>query len=394
MDNNRNQRSSYRSSDMDWDNQNESDRNESYWDNRNSGSSRQMSSNMGDTDNNSRFGKQSEQGNYGNQWNRDSGYNRSGDYGRSNSDYNTNQNSGNYGDKGYGGYGNQDQNFGYGGREYGSSYGGGNYQGNSSYWDSGSQGNSGRSSYGSSRNLYDRDYENFNRREGNRMGSSSRIGGSNYGGYDDRGRERRSYEEYPYYGSTNMRNYEGSDYGNNSGRNRNWDNRDDRDRSWWDRTKDEVSSWFGDEDAERRRERDMRNSHKGKGPKNYTRSDDRIREDINDRLSDDPWVDASDIDVTVSNGEVTISGTVRDRNDKRRAEDLAEAVSGVKNVENRIRVEKSRTGTGSGMGSGTSGSSGSYATTETTSASQTGVTGSGATATSDKKQNKSSFVSG
>ncbi len=372
---------------MDWDTQNQSDRNESYWDNRNSGSSRQMSSNMGDTDYNSRYGRQSEQGNYGNQWNRDSGENRN-DYGRYNSDYNTNQNSGNYGDRGYGS--NQDQNYGYGGREYGSSYGGGNYQGNNSYWDSGSYGNSGRASYGSSRNLYDRDYENFNRREGYRMGSSSRIGGSNYGGYDDRSRERRSYDEYPFYGSGNMRNYAGgSGYGNYYGRGRSWEDRDDRDRSWWDRTKDEVSSWFGDEDAERRRERDMRNSHKGKGPKNYTRSDDRIREDINDRLSDDPWVDASEIDVTVTNGEVTLTGTVNDRSDKRRAEDLAEAVSGVKNVENRIRVEKSRYG----AGTETSGGTGSYATSQT-SASQTGTTGTGSTATSDKKQNKSSFVTG
>jgi osmotically-inducible protein OsmY len=372
MDNNRNQRSSYRSSNQDWDTENQSDRNENYWDNRNSGSSRQMSTNMGDTDYNSRSNM--------NQWNRDRG-----EYGRYNSDYNTNQNSGNYGDKGYGG---QDRNYGYGGREYGSSYGGGNYQGNSSYWDSGSYGNSGRPSYGSSRNLYDRDYENFNRSEGYRAGAS-RLGGSNYGSYEDRERERRGRDEYPFYGSTNMRNYEGSNYGNYYGRSR-YGQGDANERSWWDRTKDEVSSWFGDDEAERRRERDMRNSHKGRGPKNYTRSDERIKEDVNDRLSDDPWVDASEIDVTVSNGEVTLTGTVNDRSDKRRAEDLAEAVSGVKNVENRIRVQQTAT-----AGTGTSGTSGSYATTTgATSASQTGTTGSGTSVTGDKKQNKSSFVTG
>ena len=384
MDNNRNQRSSYRSN-LDWETENQSDRNENYWENRNSGTSRQMSSNMGDTDYNSRFGRQGE----GNQWNRDSGYNRSdygrynSDSGRYNSDYNTNQNSGNYGDRGW----SQERNYGYGGREYGSNYGGGNYQGNSSYWDSGSYGNSDRSSYGSGRNLYDRDYENFNRSEGNRMGSSSRIGGSNYGGFENRDRERRGYEEYPFYGSTNMRNYGSSGYGNYYGRSRNWER--DNDRNWWDRTKDEVASWFGDEDAERRRERDMRNSHRGRGPKNYTRSDERIKEDINDRLSDDPWVDASEIEVTVSTGEVTLTGTVTDRSDKRRAEDLAEAVSGVKNVENRIRVSQSNT---SNMGG-----TGSYATTSgtTTSATQTGTTGAGSTTmTNDKKQNKSSFVTG
>ena len=39
--------------------------------------------------------------------------------------------------------------------------------------------------------------------------------------------------------------------------------------------------------------------HRGRGPKGYTRSDERIREDVNDRLSDDPFVDASEIEVMV-----------------------------------------------------------------------------------------------
>jgi hypothetical protein len=78
--------------------------------------------------------------------------------------------------------------------------------------------------------------------------------------------------------------------------------------------------------------------YRGKGPKGYTRSDERIREDVNDRLNDDSNVDASDIDVSVKNCEVTLTGTVKNRWEKRRAEDLAEAISGVKNVENRIKV--------------------------------------------------------
>ena len=93
---------------------------------------------------------------------------------------------------------------------------------------------------------------------------------------------------------------------------------------------DEVSSWFGDHDAERRRREDQRGEHRGRGPKNYTRSDDRIREDVNDRLSDDPFVDASNIEVQVSSCEVTLTGTVDSREAKRRAEDSAERVSGVK----------------------------------------------------------------
>lgn len=82
--------------------------------------------------------------------------------------------------------------------------------------------------------------------------------------------------------------------------------------------------------------------HRGRGPKNYTRSDERIREDVNDRLSDDSWLDASDIEVVVKNCEVTLTGLVHTREDKRRAEDLAERVGGVRHVQNNLRVHPPR----------------------------------------------------
>ncbi|MES2704186.1 MAG: BON domain-containing protein [Bacteroidota bacterium] len=97
-------------------------------------------------------------------------------------------------------------------------------------------------------------------------------------------------------------------------------------------------------------------NHRGKGPKGYQRSDSRISEDINDRLCDDPHIDASGIQVSVENCEVTLSGTVDSRNAKRHAEDIAESISGVKNVENRLRInhEKSNGGTFNGSNPGTS----------------------------------------
>lgn len=114
------------------------------------------------------------------------------------------------------------------------------------------------------------------------------------------------------------------------------------DRDWWDKTRDEVSSWFGDEDADRRREMDYRmnsgSNYRGRGPKDYNRSEDRIREDVCDRLTDDTWLDASEVQVEVKGKDVILSGTVNNRNQKRRAEDLVESISGVKNVENRIRI--------------------------------------------------------
>jgi hypothetical protein len=79
----------------------------------------------------------------------------------------------------------------------------------------------------------------------------------------------------------------------------------------------------------------------GRGPKNYRRPDQRILEDVSDRLTDDAMVDASEIAVEVKQGDVTLTGTVRDRDQKRRAEDLAERVSGVKDVINALRIATS-----------------------------------------------------
>ena len=78
--------------------------------------------------------------------------------------------------------------------------------------------------------------------------------------------------------------------------------------------------------------------HRGKGPRGYARSDARILEDISDRLADDGRIDASDIEIKVEAGEVTLNGQVESRQDKRRAEDLAEQVSGVRHLQNNLRV--------------------------------------------------------
>jgi len=82
--------------------------------------------------------------------------------------------------------------------------------------------------------------------------------------------------------------------------------------------------------------------HKGKGPKGYRRSDERIKEDVSDRLTEDTQLDASDIEVAVTNGEVKLTGTVESREAKRRAEDLTEMISGISNVENSLRVKQDK----------------------------------------------------
>ena len=145
---------------------------------------------------------------------------------------------------------------------------------------------------------------------------SGRPGGSGYASRPDYGRDQgRGYEDRGYGGREN-------------------------ERGWFDRATDEVSSWFGDKDAERRRREDERGEHRGRGPRGYTRSDERIREDVNDRLTDHPGIDASDIEVQASQGEVTLSGTVDSRYAKRMAEDVADGVSGVSHVQNNLRVRQ------------------------------------------------------
>lgn len=212
---------------------------------------------------------------------------------------------------------------------------------------------------------------------------------------DDYDRDRNRYRGEGYYG----------EYDRRRGR---------EDRGFFERAGDEVRSWFGDEDAQRRRERDERDEprgwggpsrgwsardegdrrggegggrssqwqyrdldyrepqwtsppqrysgpswtresgygregwdesggpHAGRGPRGYTRSDERIREDVCDRLCEHGFVDASDVEVRVASGEVTLLGSVPSRQEKRMAEDAAEQVSGVRQLHNELRVNEGR----------------------------------------------------
>ncbi|MCB5175837.1 BON domain-containing protein [Microvirga lenta] len=78
--------------------------------------------------------------------------------------------------------------------------------------------------------------------------------------------------------------------------------------------------------------------HRGRGPKGYQRSDERIHEDVCERLTDDPLIDASEIGVEVKEREVTLSGSVASRGLKHRVEDIVETVSGVSHVQNNLRI--------------------------------------------------------
>lgn len=163
-----------------------------------------------------------------------------------------------------------------------------------------------------------------------------------------RGRNRSGGREYQADQPYGNRPYPG-DYGRQE-----HDGIRERDRETWRR----PSSWFGtDPDGRdfehpageagygRQMDHGYRGaslygdpSHRGRGPKGYLRSDDRIREDVCDRLTDDPHIDASEVEVAVKNGEVTLAGKIESRAARRRAEDLAENLPGVNYVQNNLRV--------------------------------------------------------
>lgn len=334
--------------------------------------------------NNRNWDNQSQSSNQGWDQNRDR-YNQHDDYrnrdhySNTGSNYAQNENMrGDYGSTGYGdmNYGRDmdnnrsgNMNSGYG-NEYGN-----RQQTGSQFGDRNSNYTSRDWSSGSYNNQYDHNNQDRNQwqntgswgtndRNDRNMGYGNNQGAQYGGGYNnDRYNTGGGYTGSGGYISNQGNNRGGNDYGRgNYNNDRNYNNsgqlhNNDRDRDWWDRTKDEVSSWFNSDD-------NNRNSgpHRGKGPKDYHRSDDRIREDVCDRLSDDTRVDASDINVQIQNNEVILSGTVNSKEEKRRAEDIVESVSGVRNVENRLKVGHHDDSTSSTM-SGSTRTTGSETTT-------------------------------
>lgn len=132
-----------------------------------------------------------------------------------------------------------------------------------------------------------------------------------------------------------------------------------RRRGWGEKAADDVKAMFGSERAERRRELDHaieqrdedrderraehneRRDYRGVGPRMRHDEDDDLREEICDRLADDPDLDASDILVRVIDNEAILDGTVRHKRDAERAHHLAGDVRGIVYVRDRLRVGRS-----------------------------------------------------
>lgn len=215
-----------------------------------------------------------------------------------------------------GGWGGQREHGGYG------SYAGGGERDTSRQW-------------GRDRDRYDRDFGGrggFERGRGG-MGQGGYGGSASYGGYQ---------------GSFGMGDYgaqPGVGYGNvgRGDMRRGGTERGDRwmggrEEGWGQRMGgSDLGFGYGEHEG---REREERGPHYGKGPKGYRRSDDRIREDVCDCIAEQGRIDASDVEVKVESGTVTLSGTVGQRHDKRMLEHLVERVRGVTDVHNELRVKR------------------------------------------------------
>jgi hypothetical protein len=174
-----------------------------------------------------------------------------------------------------------------------------------------------RSYYGRNYNDYDRYY--YDRGYGDR---------NDYGRNYDRDYYRRNYYRRNYYGRSYNdyhRDYYGSSYYD-----RDFYNRNNYGQNYYDRDYDCYYRTYPYNRSTGR--------YSGVGPSSYTRSDDRIEEDVNERLTWHGDIDATDIQVDVNDGVVTLDGQVNSRWEKRMAEDVADSVSGVWDVDDKLNV--------------------------------------------------------
>jgi osmotically-inducible protein OsmY len=202
---------------------------------------------------------------------------------------------------------------------------------------------------------YGSEYQNRGLQSGNQRGRSVGAGSGSYDGpsWDtSSGAGSRLASSHGEWHDRDREYGRSSAYGSGSG----------NDRGFLERAGETVASWFGDDDDDGQRGR----SYRGHGPANYKRSDERLLEDACEQLTQDHRVDARNIQVTVQNGELTLDGTVTSRDQKRRAEDVVDNLSGVKHVQNNLRVQEGSTWDRNNSGDRTqSGLTGSSSASET-----------------------------
>jgi len=168
-------------------------------------------------------------------------------------------------------------------------------------------------------------YESSNRQDSNRGQSDFGRGYSDYNRQSDFGRGYSDYgrgmSDYGRGTSDYGRDWQGAGSGSGLG------------HADWNRygAGEQYQNWNRDQQPHF-------NEQKNRWPKSYKRSDERLKDDIHEELIRHGRIDASEIEVQVKDGEVTLTGVVISRHDKRTAEELAEKVLGVRDVQNQLRL--------------------------------------------------------
>jgi osmotically-inducible protein OsmY len=241
---------------------------------------------------------------------------------------------------------------GYGRENYGQGYAREGYGPYSSRegWSREGQGRESRESYGQGygRESYGREGYGQGQGYGRESYGRESFGRYGYGGPSFRGEEgygqghgREGWSRSGYGGTRGGESYRGEErFGDGSGRSSSsyryggqgsfrpesqWGQGGYRPESQWGRSGQE---WAGGSMTQERR-----------GPKNYKRSDERIREDVCDVLTNSD-LNCEDVEVNVKEGEVTLTGTVQSSEERREMERIAERLPGVKDVTNQLRVKR------------------------------------------------------
>ena len=170
-------------------------------------------------------------------------------------------------------------------------------------------------------------------------GNRREFGG--YGGQSDAYGDSRGFADRDDY--SRRRQWSDREAGSRGGAGTRSPGLDDRERAGWGFVDGDGSIADMDRSATSGRQR-QQGQHMGKGPKGWSRSDDRLKDDVSEALARHPELDASEIEVECANGEIKLTGTVRERSAKRLAEDIAEQVFGVNDVQNSIRVQREENG--------------------------------------------------
>ena len=81
-------------------------------------------------------------------------------------------------------------------------------------------------------------------------------------------------------------------------------------------------------------------TYAGRGPKGWKRSDESIKEQVCHALEQHPRIDATEVEVDVKEGVVTLRGNIHDRSAKRLAGDVIDWLPGVTDVHNNLTIDQ------------------------------------------------------